>query len=490
MRRQDSDESNTSSFDAKALAGATRLADHKTENANLSQSLALSEPVIMTDIDLTTPIIIGFGVVGRAVAAALVKRGSKPIVVEDRPTDDARDRARILGVELVEAPSAATLASAMARASVVLPSPGVPDSHACFAVANDAGLEVRSEFDLARLWDDRPIAAITGTNGKTTVTMMVTDALNAAGTTAAAVGNTDVPLVEAIDDPQVEVFVVEASSFRLGHSAHFSPDVATWINFAPDHLDAHESLETYRQAKASIWRELNPDAVVIANADDPVVISHLPASGARQLFSLTDSKADWRVSDGNLVGPGGPFATIADLVRSQPHDLANHLAAAATAFAAGADMAAISDTIRSFAGLPHRLEFVGEWDEVSWYNDSKATVPQATEVAVAGFESVVLIAGGRNKGLSLDGLSQTVPPVRHVVAIGDAATDVTALFEGRVPVTGAADMAAAIEAAATAAEPGDAVLLSPGCTSYDWYPNYVERGLDFCRLVRARGGRS
>ncbi len=438
----------------------------------------------MSGLDLSAPLIVGFGIVGRAVARALVARGSTPVVVEDRPTDAGRTAADEIGIELWEAPDASALADRLGSFSLLLPSPGVPDHHPCFAAASAAGVPMASEFDLARLWDDRPLVAITGTNGKTTVTMMVTDILERSGRKAAAVGNTEIPLIEALDDPAIEVFVVEASSFRLGHSQRFSPRVATWLNFAPDHLDAHASLDHYRRAKAAIWAHLDDGAVAIANAEDPEVLGLAPDGAVR--FGLDAATgAEWTVVDGVLVGPEGPIVAVADLPRRQPHDVANALAAGATASAAGASTEAIAEGLRAFGGLPHRLELVGEWAGVQWYNDSKATVPQATEAAAAGFDSVVLIAGGRNKGLSLDGLRRTVPPVRAVIATGDAAGEVTEVFDGLVPVTTAGSMEDAITQAEQAARPGDVVLLSPGCTSYDWYPNYVERGLDFRRLVES-----
>lgn len=439
--------------------------------------------------DLSAPIIVGFGIVGKALARALTRRGMRPVVVEDLPSDSGRAAADALGIELVDAPSAERLDELLACSSVLLPSPGIPDHHQCFAAAASAGVPVRSEFDLARIWDDRPLVAITGTNGKTTVTTIVTAGLERSGVAAAAVGNTDLPLITAIDDETTEVFVVEASSFRLGHSHCFSPQVATWLNFAPDHLDAHASLADYERAKASIWSHLDATAIVVANADDPVVRRHLPEEGHIELFSTLDPAADWRVVDGSLVGPDGPLMAVDDLARSRPHDVQNALAAAATARAAGADRAAMAETLAGFKGLPHRLELVGEWDGVEWYNDSKATVPQATEAAVGGFGSVVLIAGGRNKGLALDSLRSTAPPVRSVVAIGEAGDEVMAAFDQMVPVMTAVSMDAAVAAAHSIAEPGDVVLLSPGCTSFDWYPNYVERGLDFCRIVLKKVGR-
>ena len=151
----------------------------------------------------------------------------------------------------------------------------IRDSHGAFDEAAAHGVPTISEFDLARMWDQRPLVAITGTDGKTSVTMLTVAMLEASGVRAAGVGNTETPLVEAIDDPTVDVFVVEASSFRLGHSREFSPVAAAWLNFSPDHLDVHSSLEHYEQAKAKIWSSIPDDGLVVAPADDPVVLKHL-----------------------------------------------------------------------------------------------------------------------------------------------------------------------------------------------------------------------
>lgn len=440
------------------------------------------------DLPLDRPLVIGFGVTGRAVTRALLDRGHRPIVVEDRSGSDTAQLASAWDVELVEAPTADRLEEVVGASTVVLPSPGVPDHHPVFAAASRRQVPVRSEFDLAARWDARPLVAITGTNGKTTVTTLVTDALERSGRRAAAVGNTDVPLVAALDDPDTEVFVVEASSFRLGHTAHFSPSVATWLNLAPDHLDAHASLEAYIGAKAAVWRDLAEGSVAVVNADDPVVAAHAPRRAGIEVVRFGLAVGDWRVSDGWLVGPDGPLVEVGALPRRQPHDLANALATAATALAAGATLDGLGSALTAFTGLEHRVQLVAEAGGVRWFDDSKATVPHATLAAVGGFDSVVLIAGGRNKGLDLSVLADAVPPVRHVVATGDAAAEVTAVFADLVPVETAADMADAVRRAGAAAGAGDVVLLSPGCTSYDWYRNYGERGRDFTRLVLAHVG--
>jgi UDP-N-acetylmuramoylalanine--D-glutamate ligase len=187
-----------------------------------------------------------------------------------------------------------------------------------------------------------------------------------------------------------------------------------------------------------------------------------------------------------LRGPGDiEVLAVADLPRALPHDIANGLAATATAQGGGATLEGARSALTSFSGLPHRVTPVGEAEGVSWFDDSKATAPHATVAAVSSFDSVVLIAGGRNKGLDLGELAGLAPRLRAVVAIGDAAHEVAEVFDGLVPVVTAESMAEAVASARHAARPGDAVLLSPGCASFDWYGSYAERGDDFVRAVRA-----
>ncbi|MEY2454405.1 MAG: UDP-N-acetylmuramoylalanine--D-glutamate ligase, partial [Acidimicrobiaceae bacterium] len=374
---------------------------------------------------------------------------------------------------------------------VVIPSPGVGDVHVALDLARRAGVPVRSEFDLAADWDDRPLLAITGTDGKTTVTTLTTDMLQASGVRAAAVGNTEVPLVAAIDDPAIDVFVVEASSFRIDHSERFAPKVGTWLNFSPDHLNLHRSLESYELAKAKLWRDQSSTDVAIGSIDDAVVLRHLRDAPARHVtFGLADG-ADYRVEDGQLLtGAGAVLVDVADLPRAFPHDLTNSLAAAATALAGGATIEGCREALVRFQGLPHRISLVGERDGVRWYDDSKATTPNATLTATKSFDSSVLIAGGQNKGLDLGVLVEAAPHVRAVVAIGDAAGEVESAFAGVRPVVVAGSMSDAVAAAGRLAQAGDTVLLSPACASFDWYRSYGERGEDFSTQVRILIGAS
>jgi UDP-N-acetylmuramoylalanine--D-glutamate ligase len=430
-------------------------------------------------------IVLGLGVTGQAVARALVARGVGAVLVDDRPGEAAHRAAEELGLELVEAPDEAQLGQLMDEVGALVASPGIPERHAAFALAEATGVPVVGELDLAAAWDLRPCVAITGTNGKTTVTALVTAMLNASGVHAIDAGNTEVPLVAAIEDPNPDVFVVEASSFRLAPLRRFRPKASAWLNFAPDHLDVHRDLAAYEAAKANLWARAEGGDLAVANADDAVVMAHAPSRARVETFGLAHD-ADWRVERGRLVQPDGTdLLAISDLPRTLPHDVANALAATATARGGGASLDGARHALTTFSGLPHRVTPVGEADGVSWYDDSKATAPHATAAAVSSFDSVVLIAGGRNKGLDLGPLAELAPRLRAVVAIGDAAPEVVAVFDGVVPVSTADSMPAAVTAARRAARRGDAVLLSPGCASFDWYGSYAERGDDFARAVRA-----
>jgi UDP-N-acetylmuramoylalanine--D-glutamate ligase len=311
---------------------------------------------------------------------------------------------------------------------------------------------------------------------------------------AVAAGNIGVPLVEAVAGP-ADVFVVEVSSFQLELTDSFHPAVAVWLNLAPDHLDWHPDLESYGRAKARIWaRQADGDTAVV-NAEDPGVLRWAAGAPAKVVtFGL--GTADFAVVDGILrTADGEELVPVSALRRALPHDVANALAASAAALSAGATLDGVREVLRRWEGFPHRVTLVGDAGGVQWYDDSKATNPHAALAALRGFESVVLVAGGRNKGLDLSVLAEAADRVRAVVAIGEAASEVAAAFEGVRPVTVAGSMDEAVRAALAAARPGDSVLLSPGCASFDWYRSYGERGDDFRRAVRelqeegARAGR-
>lgn len=436
---------------------------------------------------MTRSLVVGLGIAGASAARRMAQRGWDVVVVEDRPSPASRERAARLGdVTVVEAPSRDALEQLVDAAEVVVPSPGVPIGHGAIQRALARRIPVWTEFELVSRWSAVPMVAITGTNGKTTVTTLVESMLRGSGLRTAAAGNNDLPLVDAIEE-DLDVIVVEASSFRLEFTETFHPTVAVWLNFAEDHLDWHPSMAAYAAAKARIWAAQSHDDVAVVNAEDEVVMQHA-RSARSQIATFGMHEGQWRVADGFLVGPQGQLLAVADLWRSLPHDCTNALAASAAALHAGADIEAVRSVLRDFRGLPHRMSLVGDHGGVRWYDDSKATDPHAALAAVRSFPSAVLIAGGRNKGLDLSVLASEAGHLRGVVAIGEAGDDVAAAFDGLVPVQRAGSMDDAVRAAASMAASGDAVVLSPGCASFDWYRNYGERGDDFARAVRELTG--
>ncbi|MGE3835409.1 MAG: UDP-N-acetylmuramoyl-L-alanine--D-glutamate ligase [Acidimicrobiia bacterium] len=432
-------------------------------------------------------LVIGLGIAGEAAARRMAERGWEVTVAEDRPSDASRARAAgLVGVRVLDGPDAATLDGLVDGAGVVVPSPGVPIGHPGIARALGRGVPVWSEFELVSRWGAAPIVAVTGTNGKTTVTTLVASMLAESGLRTVAAGNNETPLVEVVDD-DLDVVVVEASSFRLEFTETFRPAVGVWLNLAEDHLDWHPSMAAYADAKARIWQAQQPTDLALANAEDPVVMRYARQVRSR-LATFGLETGEWRVEAGQLAGPDGAILPVTALWRSLPHDCTNALAASAAALAAGASVDGVRHALRAFRGLPHRLVLVGDDGGVRFYDDSKATDPHATVAALRSFPSSVLIAGGRNKGLDLSVLAAEADRVRAVVAIGEAAAEVEAAFDGVVPVRTASSMDEAVATARSLAADGDAVLLSPACASFDWYRGYGERGDDFARAVRALVG--
>jgi UDP-N-acetylmuramoylalanine--D-glutamate ligase len=440
-------------------------------------------------------LVVGLATTGASVVSYTRAAGHDVTVLDDAPgTSDAYlarvARAEADGARVLERPDAHETAAEGRAADLVVPSPGVHPDHPALVAAHEAGVPIRSEIDLAaarlRARADAPrLGAVTGTNGKTTVTTLIDVILREAGISSAAAGNIGRPLLDAAGD-DVDVIVAEVSSFQLTFiSDAFAPDVAVLLNVAEDHVDWHGSVEAYAQAKAELFRHQGASGLLVVNGDDPVALGLAGDAPGRVIrFGVgVPTSGDFGVDGTDLVGPPGVLGAVP--ASGAPHDIANALAAAAAALAVGADVDAVAHTLDGFTGLAHRVQLVGEHDGVRWYDDSKATNPHATASALAGFEHAVLIAGGRNKGLDLGGLRVHAAQLRAVVAIGEAADEVEAAFSGAVPVTRADSMRDAVRAAAAHARPGDAVVLSPACASFDWYESYAARGDDFAREVSA-----
>jgi UDP-N-acetylmuramoylalanine--D-glutamate ligase len=436
-------------------------------------------------------VVVGLAETGRAVTRRLRAEGWDVTVLEDSPGSSPRyaDRSaemRELGARLLEAPPEVATRDAVGRSALVVPSPLVRLDHPALEAARDLAVPIRSEIDLAGERTEVPIVAITGTNGKTTVTTLTAEMLTASGRRAIAAGNVGRPLIDAVDDP-VDVLVAEVSSFQLACSETFHPRVAVVLAITPDHLDWHGGYVQYVAAKARIAEHQTRDDLLVFDADDADASTIASAANARVIgFSRrSDASGSAREVDGQLLAPDDTvLAVVSGMRRALVHDRTNALAAALAALAVGATTAGVRDALATYATLPHRVALVGEAGGVSWYDDSKATNPDATLRALESFDSVVLLAGGRNKGLDLGVLARAGDRVRGVVAFGEAGPEVAAAFRSVAPVVTAGSMHEAVTVAARLARAGDAVLLSPACASFDAYANYAERGDDFAAEVR------
>jgi UDP-N-acetylmuramoylalanine--D-glutamate ligase len=404
------------------------------------------------------------------------------LVVDDRPIDLLRGLAEEIGATMIGAPSDVELARALESVDLVVVSPGVPPTHPLFGlVPRD---RIVAEIELASRLTSKPIVAITGTNGKTTVTTMVAAMLSASGVRASAVGNIGRAFIEAVDD-DVEVFVCEVSSFQLAGTSTFRPAIAVWLNFSEDHLDWHRDLDEYAAAKARIWANQDRGEYAIVNIADPVVMR--AAQTAPSTVVTFGDGGNYRVEGAHLVGPDGIIAAVDILPRRLPHDIDNALAAVAATTLAGGRLSAAVDVLSTFGPLPHRVTTIATIGGVTYVDDSKATTPSAVLAALSGFEDVVLIAGGRNKGLHFSPLREFTDAhpgrVRAVVAIGEASDEIVATFSGGPLVERATSMSDAVARASSLAGHRGVVLLSPGCASFDWYASYQARGEDFIAEV-------
>jgi UDP-N-acetylmuramoylalanine--D-glutamate ligase len=408
-------------------------------------------------------------------------------------TDEHRSFAQSIGAQVVNIAQDGELQRVMSSVGVLSPAPGVPENHAVIRSAHDHGVSIQSEIEISyrieqlRSDGSRPMVAVTGTDGKTTTTLLVNAILRTAGLRSEAVGNTEVPLIESLAT-DAQAFAIECSSFRLEHTEQFRTQASAWLNIAPDHLDWHSSYQKYFDAKAKMWANCLPTDVAVAPVDDVNILAVARASAARMVtFGATEG--DYRVVGDELCGPLGSITSISRMKRSLPHDITNALAAAAVCIESGlADADHVAHALEHFENAPHRIQFVAEVDGVRWFNDSKATSPHAVSVALRAFDSIVLIAGGKNKGLDLSQMACEPHRMRAVVAIGASADDIARAFKGVCTVVQAESMSAAVAHASELSRTGDVVVLSPGCTSYDWYSNYGERGDDFMKCVRELSG--
>jgi UDP-N-acetylmuramoylalanine--D-glutamate ligase len=426
-----------------------------------------------------TTLVLGAGVSGRAAVGLLSKLGERFSVYDQRP--EAVEGLASEGVSVFSGEWADEMLDGV---DMVVASPGLSPAAEPVVAAGRSDIPIVDEIELALRHIDCPVVAVTGTNGKTTVVELITRMLLDSGLAVASAGNIG-PAASDVALAPWDCLVLELSSFQLARTTSLSPRVAIVLNLAPDHLDWHESFDAYRAAKARIFGNIDDDGVLIYDIDDEgaaalvseATCAKIPVSGT------TIPVGGFGIGDSALAFGGGEVP-LEEVPVADPSYRMDLVAAAVAARHMGASIDAVAGVVRGFEPSAHRRSVVGEWKGVRWINDSKATNPHSSLAAIHSYSSVVLIAGGRNKGLDIAPLAGE-PNIRFVIGIGESGGALVDAAKSDRSIL-AQSMEHAIEVAVGVAHKGDTVLLSPGCASFDMFTNYQERGDVFSVLVRQR----
>lgn len=437
-------------------------------------------------------VVVGMGISGRSVCELLLQQGAQVIAT------DLRTRDHFDGMlDPLEAKGCVLRLGAHDRrdfleADQIIVSPGVPLDLEPLEEAAESGREIIGELEWAWRQVDVPVVAVTGTNGKTTTTSLIGEMLKASGKKVFVGGNIGTPLSRwLLTRDQAELLVLEVSSFQLDTASQFRPKVGVLLNITEDHLDRYRGFAAYASSKFSLFARQEASDVAIINADDPLCVEGHFAMRSRLLqFSRRDERAQATLHERQLqvaIPWQAPFTLSLEEAHLQGiHNEENILAAVLASAVMDAKPTAMQDVLRSYRGLPHRVEWVRSWRGIDFYDDSKGTNVGAVIKAVENFDRpVLLLLGGRDKLGSYQPLGEALKAHgKAVFAFGEAAPRIHEELKGWLPTHAFPDLAAAFEETMVQAVSGDVVLLSPACSSFDQYESYAHRGDHFKRLVR------
>ncbi|WKT61613.1 UDP-N-acetylmuramoyl-L-alanine--D-glutamate ligase [Microbulbifer thermotolerans] len=442
-------------------------------------------------------VVIGMGATGISVVRFLLRAGITPVVVDSREQPSGLDAFR---AEFPQVPVETGVLNpeTLLAASEIIVSPGVALAEPALRRAAEAGIPLIGDIELfARQLAELPrapkLVAITGSNGKSTVTTLVGQMAEEAGVDVRVGGNIGVPVLDLLDQPMPELFVLELSSFQLETTFSLRPSAATILNLSADHMDRYATLADYHRAKQRIYRNAQQ---LVVNRADPLTRGPLARNSLEWTFGLDRpdlrqfgviefSGEEWLARGAEKLMPVSQLAMVGR------HNIANALAAMALGSAVELPLEAMLTVLRNFKGLPHRCERVADLDGVTFVNDSKGTNVGATRAALDGLATeknkVVLIAGGDGKGADFSPLAEAASALRALVTIGVDGEKIAQVFAHKTEIHRAASMDDAVIQARALAEHGDYVVLSPACASFDMYRNFEARGEDFRRAVASLG---
>jgi UDP-N-acetylmuramoylalanine--D-glutamate ligase len=470
-----------------------------SQSSGLSATIGIGKLALGAGMELKGKkvLVVGLGKSGLAAALFLRKRGAQVTVSDMRSAAAlAKEIPALLDAGIMVESGGHGLLT-FRRQDLIVVSPGVPVDTPELVQVKAFGLHVIGELELAAQYLKGNVLAITGSNGKTTTTALIGEILAGAGIPTQVGGNIGVPVVALIDGSTDEGWsVLEVSSFQLETTELFHPKIAVILNITPDHLDRHGTFENYALAKERIFSAQTAEDALVLNADNPRTAEAAGRSKARiYWFSLGEPvvQGTW-IQDGQIVfraepdGPSEPILPVGAIPLKGTHNIENVLAATCAARLAGASAEAIAKAVAGFKAVEHRLEYVATLNGVEYYNDSKATNVDAAAKAIEAFpECIHLILGGKDKNSNYGDLSDLLRKrVKAVYTIGSAAEKIESQIRGMVAIVSCGTLDKAVAAAAKAARPGDVVLLSPACSSFDQFENYEQRGRVFKELVMDR----
>ncbi len=440
---------------------------------------------------MKTICVIGMGRSGEGAARLALHNGLGVRLLEQKQTEQTLEKAKILRTLGVEVFLGAHGAVMLDKVEEIVVSPGVNASSEIFVWARERGIPVVGEMEWATRQFMGKVIAVTGTNGKTTTTALIAHLANENGISAVACGNIGTPLSQVILSGEIpQVAVAEISSFQLETIESFHPAISVFLNFTPDHLDRHATLNEYWLAKLRVYKNQGPGDTAIVHRDLYDRLESLLASrGINPVtFGLDETRADVSVRDGIISWRGrGKLCAASDVPLLGNHNLENACAASAVATLLELRAPAIARAMKTFRAVDHRLQPVGRLGKVRFINDSKATNVDSLSVALRSFpEKVVLIAGGKHKNQDFSLLRSSVEEkVRSVVLIGEGAEKIAADWAGTTEILRADSLENAVKQAFERAQPEGVVLLSPACASFDMFADYEHRGREFVRCVGA-----
>ena len=446
----------------------------------------------LANIGISSVSVLGAARSGVDAALLLQKTGCKIFVSDTAPLRDKENSAAQLRSAGIENEFGGH-SRRIFEADAWVISPGIPLSHPLVQQAEQSGIEILGELEVASWFCRGKITAITGSNGKSTTTTLLGEMLEAAGIPHVVAGNIGTSFSSQVEKvPESGVAVLEVSNFQLETIRDFHPHICVFLNLTPDHLDRHGSIETYGQIKARIFENQNETDFAIFNEDDAEVRKLMaPVLSHKIPFSSRDAldEGAYVLNDRLMLAWAGSRIRLihkSEMGLPGPHHVVNGLAAAMAAVLLGADSGSINRVLQDFRGLPHRMERIRQKDGILWINDSKATNIDSMQCALKSYPNpIILIAGGRDKDTDFTPVRSLVEQkTKAVIVMGEAADKLSLTWQGIAKVVRVDSLSEAVDRASQMAVAGDVVLLSPGCASFDMFENFEDRGSQFRELVQ------